>query len=378
MIAFSVIEARVRAVLSIISVLLLVACAGTEKPRPADLGVNVALLGVKSVWTNEIGPVGFSLDPRAVGSNIFVASSDGTVAAIDTRTGVDVWRTKLDVSLSAGVGTDGKYAAVVSRENELIVLDAGKEMWRQKLNGVTLTAPLVAGARVFVMGADRTVVAFDAASGRRLWQQQRNSESLVLGQSGVMFAAHDILIVGMGGRLQGWSPQTGNIRWDVPIANGRGTNEIERLVDLVAGVSRVGDEVCVRSFQSAVACANVVKGSLLWSKTAVGSTGLSGDEIAIFGTESDGKVVSWRRTDGERLWVSERLRFRKLSPPVLVGRSLVIGDESGVLHFLSSVDGSSLNRIPTDSTPMVVAPVLVGQTLVAVTRRGGVYGFRPE
>ncbi|MFM2051681.1 MAG: hypothetical protein RL682_2172, partial [Pseudomonadota bacterium] len=162
MIAFSVIEARVRAVLSIISVLLLVACAGTEKPRPADLGVNVALLGVKSVWTNEIGPVGFSLDPRAVGSNIFVASSDGTVAAIDTRTGVDVWRTKLDVSLSAGVGTDGKYAAVVSRENELIVLDAGKEMWRQKLNGVTLTAPLVAGARVFVMGADRTVVAFDA------------------------------------------------------------------------------------------------------------------------------------------------------------------------------------------------------------------------
>lgn len=378
MIAFSVIEARVRAVLSIISVLLLVACAGTEKPRPADLGVNVALLGVKSVWTNEIGPVGFSLDPRAVGSNIFVASSDGTVAAIDTRTGVDVWRTKLDVSLSAGVGTDGKYAAVVSRENELIVLDAGKEMWRQKLNGVTLTAPLVAGARVFVMGADRTVVAFDAASGRRLWQQQRNSESLVLGQSGVMFAAHDILIVGMGGRLQGWSPQTGNIRWDVPIANGRGTNEIERLVDLVAGVSRVGDEVCVRSFQSAVACANVVKGSLLWSKTAVGSTGLSGDEIAIFGTESDGKVVSWRRTDGERLWVSERLRFRKLSPPVLVGRSLVIGDESGVLHFLSSVDGSALNRIPTDSTPMVVAPVLVGQTLVAVTRRGGVYGFRPE
>jgi outer membrane assembly lipoprotein YfgL len=377
-IALSAIEARMRAVLSIISVVLLAACASTEKPRPADLGVNVALLGVKSVWTNEVGPVGFSLDPRAVGPNIFVASSDGTVAAIDTRTGFDVWRTKLDASLSAGVGTDGKYAAVVSRENELIVLDAGKEVWRQKLNGVTLTAPLVAGARVFVMGADRMVTAFDAASGRRLWQQQRNSESLVLGQSGVMLAAHDILIVGMGGRLQGLSPQNGNIRWDVPIANGRGTNEIERLVDLVAGVSRAGSEVCVRSFQSAVACANVVKGSLLWSKTAVGSTGLSGDEIAVFGTESDGKVVSWRRTDGERLWVSERLRFRKLSPPVLVGRSLVIGDESGVLHFLSSSDGSSLNRIPTDSTPIDVAPVLVGQTLVAVTRRGGVYGFRPE
>jgi outer membrane protein assembly factor BamB len=234
------------------------------------LGVNVALIGVKSVWTNNVGSVGFPLEVRVVGFNVFVASSDGVVAAIDTRTGVDVWRTKLDASLSAGVGTDGKYAAVVSRENEVIVLDAGKELWRQKLNGVTLTAPLVAGARIFTLGSDRTVVAFDAASGRKLWQQQRNGESLVLGQSGVIFAAHDILIVGIGGRLQGLSPQTGSVRWDVPIANSRGTNEIERLVDLVSGVSRAGDEVCVRSFQSSVACANVVSGNLLWSKAAAG------------------------------------------------------------------------------------------------------------
>jgi outer membrane protein assembly factor BamB len=105
---------------------------------------------------------------------------------------------------------------------------------------------------------------------------------------------------------------------------------------------------------------------------------VGGDGKAIFGSESDGRVVSWRRSDGERSWVSDRLRFRKLTTPVLAGRALVVGDETGVLHFLSSEDGAPLNRISTDSTAIAAAPVLVGQTLVAVTRRGGVFGFRPE
>jgi outer membrane protein assembly factor BamB len=236
----------------------------------------------------------------------------------------------------------------------------------------------VAGARIFTVSADRTVSAFDAASGRRLWQQQRNGDPLVLNQAGVLLAVNDSLVVGIGGRLIGLNPQNGNIRWDVPVANSRGTNEIERLVDLVSGVSRIGDDICVRSFQSAVACVDSVKGGLLWSKPATGSTGLGGNTSAVYGSESDGRIVSWRRTDGVRLWISERLRFRKLTAPTVAGSSVVIGDDIGNLHFFSIEDGAPLNRIATDLTPIAVAPVLVGQTLVAVTRRGGVFGFRPE
>jgi outer membrane protein assembly factor BamB len=81
------------------------------------------------------------------------------------------------------VGSDGRYAAVVSRANELLVLDAGKLVWRQKLKVLTLTAPLVAGGRVFTQSTDRSVSAFDASSGQRLWQQQKTGDSLVLGQS---------------------------------------------------------------------------------------------------------------------------------------------------------------------------------------------------
>ena len=364
-----------------VSILLLtglVACSTPDVTKPADLGPNLALLGVKRVWNAAIGPVNFPLEVNVKGSQIYVASSGGTVAAIDSRTGGDVWRLALNTPLSAGVGSDGRYAAVVSRGNELITIDAGHEVWRQKLNALTLTAPLVAGERVFVLGADRSVAAFDVATGRKLWQQQRSAESLSLGQAGVLLPVGDTLVVGLGGHLLGLNPSNGNTVWDASVANSRGTNEVERLVDLVAGVSRAGDQLCVRAFQSAVGCTSIASGKAIWSKTAAGSTGIAGDSANLYGTESDGRLVAWKRSDGERLWVSERLRFRTLSAPVVAGRSLVLGDNSGTLHFLLREDGSPLNRMPTDGSPIAVTPVLVGSTLVAVTQRGGVFGYRPQ
>ncbi|MEN9437854.1 MAG: hypothetical protein RIR09_2509 [Pseudomonadota bacterium] len=357
---------------------LLAACAGPDRPKPADLGPNTALINVRPVWSSNIGRVALPLEVRVLGNQFFVASSDGTVAAIDADTGTDQWRATLGTKLTAGVGSDGRYSAVVNAENELIALESGKELWRQRLNALTLTAPLVAGERIFVVSSDRTVSAFDAASGRRLWLQSRSGDALVLGQSGVLLAVGDTLVAGIGGRLVGMSPLNGQSRWEAVLASGRGTNEVERLVDLVSGVSRSGNQVCARAFQSAVACVDTAKGTVLWSKSAEGSKGLDGDDTSLFGSEADGKIVAWRRSDGERLWSTDRLRFRILTAPLLAGRSIVVGDDAGTLYFLSRQDGTLLNRVTTDGSALAATPVLVGNTLVAVTQRGGIFGFRPE
>ena len=364
--------------LTIGAALMLTACAGSEKVKPIDLGPNVPLIGVRTAWTSNIGTITFPLQIRVVGNLLFVAGTDGNVAAIDARTGGDLWRVALGVKLSAGVGSDGRFSAVVTRENELIALDGGKEVWRQKLGAVTLTAPLVAGGRVFVLLADRSVAAFDASVGRKLWQQQRSGDALVLGRPGIAMAVGDTLVTGLGGRLVGMNPLNGKARWEAQVANSRGTNEVERLVDLVSGVSREGDNLCVRAFQSSVGCVDTSKGSAIWTKPASAATGLDGDATALFGAESDGRVISWRRADGERLWTSERLRFRNLSAPLLIGESIVIGDEMGTLHFLSRNDGAPLNRLTTDGSPIVSNLVLAGTTVVAVTQRGGVFGFKPD
>lgn len=363
-----------------VMVMALAGCAsGPDKPKPTELGPNAALINVRLAWTARIGPVDFPLDARAQGGAVTLAGSDGTVAALDATTGRDLWRATAGSAVGAGAGTDGRLAAVVTRTNDLVVFEQGREIWRESLGALVYTAPLVAGARVFVATANRAIIAFDGRSGRRLWNYTRPGEqTLVLRQSGVLLAVGDTLVAGIGGRLVGLNPLTGSVRWEVAVANPRGTNDVERLVDLVGGVSRDGDVICARAFQVAVGCVNAARGSLVWSKPASGAQGVHGNAQSLFGTEGDGRVLAWRRSDGERVWSVDRLRFRGLTAPLVIGRSVAVGDAQGYVHFLSREDGAPMGRVATDGSAVVAAPVLVGDTLVVVTRNGGVFGFRPD
>lgn len=351
---------------------------GAEKPKPVELSPNVALIAVRPAWTARVGEVNLPLTVNVSGGTVAAASGDGTVAVIDAATGRDLWRASAGGPLAAGVGSDGKLVAVVTRANELVALSGGKEAWRQKLPAVAYSAPFVAGARVFVLTADRAVTAFDGQSGRKLWTQQRPGEPLVLRHSGVLLAVGDTLVVGLSGRMVGLDPLTGAVRWEAPLATPRGINDVERLVDLVGSVSRVGDSVCARAFQASVGCVNAARGGVLWTKPANGTEGVHGDDRLVFGTETDGKVVAWKRENGERAWVTDRLQYRRLTAPLALGRSVVIGDNTGLVHMLSREDGTPLNRLTTDGSPVVAAPVVAGNTLVVVTRSGGIYGFVPE
>jgi outer membrane assembly lipoprotein YfgL len=349
-----------------------------EKPKPAELPPNAALIAVRAAWTARVGEVGLPLTVNVRGSTVTLAGSDGTVAAIDAATGRDLWRANIGGPLAAGVGSDGKVTAVVTRANELVALDNGKEIWREKLAAVAYTAPFVAGARVFVLTADRAVTGYDGQTGRKLWSQQRPGEPLVLRQGGVMLAVGNTLVVGLSGRMAGLDPLTGAVRWEAPLASPRGINDVERLVDLVGSVARDGETVCARAFQTAVGCVNAARGAVLWTKPSNGNEGLGGDGRLVFGTEADGKVVAWKSENGERAWITDRLQYRALTAPLSLGRSVVIGDNTGLVHMLSREDGTPLNRLTTDGSPVAAAPVVAGNTLVVVTRNGGVYGFVPE
>ena len=184
-------------------VIALSACASFEKPKPEPLEANPATLAVKEVWRVNLGATASPLEMRAVGATLWAAATQGDLSLIDAATGQVRARSSAGQSLSAGVGADKQFVAVVSRENQLIVQSEQKELWRQKIPSLVVTPPLVAGERVFVLATDRTVYAFDAANGRKLWTQQRSGESLLLAQAGLLTAVGDTLLVAQGGRLLG-------------------------------------------------------------------------------------------------------------------------------------------------------------------------------
>ena len=358
---------------------LLAGCAGgSARPKPAELPANVALVGVRQAWTARVPAVGFPLQVSVQGQQVTLAGSDGTVVTLDAASGRELGRVSAGGQLTGGVGSDGRVSAVVTRNNRVVALEGGRELWRQRLSTQSYTAPLVAGGRVFVLGADRSLSAFDARNGARVWHLERPAEPLVLRQAGMLQAVGNTLVAGLAGRMVGIDPDNGSVLWEAPIAAARGTNDVERLVDLVGGVSRQGNLLCARAFQNAVGCVDAASGNVRWTKPASGATGVAGDAERVYGTESDGRVLAWRADSGDRAWSAEHLRWRHLSGPLVLGRSVIVGDSTGLVHLLSREDGSPLNRFATDSSGIAATPVVAGDTLVLVTRNGGVYGFVPE
>lgn len=357
----------------------LAACSsGPNKPRPADLPPPAAVMGTQLVWSAQVGAGPAQVAPRAVADRLFVAGAGNSVVALAAESGKELWRLALAAPVMAGIGTDGDTVAVVTQYNDLVAMAAGQQLWRMRLGASAQTAPLVAGRRVFVLAADRSVTAFDGQTGKRLWTQARTGEPLVLNQPGTLLAVGDTLVAGLGGRLVGLNPLNGSVRWEASIATARGTNEVERLVDIVGPVRRVGNSICARAYASAVGCVDATNGRVTWTKPALGFQGLGGDERLVFGSESDGRVQAWQRSSGEAVWSMDRLKYRELTAPVALGRVVAVGDGTGLVHLISREDGAEMARLSTDGSPIVGAPLLVGPSLVVQTRNGGVYAWRPQ
>ena len=356
---------------------LLAAC-GADRPKPTPLEPFTSKIAGRQVWSARVDKVQFPLVVAARSGSFVAAGGDGTVLALDAQTGRELWRAKAGAPLGAGVGSDGRFSSVVTRDNELVTFDAGNEVWRKRLPARVSTPPLVAGERVFVMGVDRVVMAFDLQDGRRLWTVQRPGDALTLAQAGVVSAYKNLLLVGQGARLTALDPLKGSVRWEAPIGTPRGTNEVERLADLIGPLQRLGDTVCARAFQLAVGCVDAERGTLLWTRNSAGINAVGGDADLLFGADASDRITAWRTASGDVAWTSEKLLYRGLSAPMSAGRTVVFGDVEGQLHFLSRETGETLLRLPTDGSQVVGPPVLSGTTMLVATRAGGLFAFRPE
>jgi outer membrane protein assembly factor BamB len=171
-------------------------------------------------------------------------------------------------------------------------------------------------------------------------------------------------------------PLRGTAQWEVAMATPRGTNEVERLADLLGPAVRQGDRVCARAFQSAVACADAAKGSLLWSRNVGGVNAVGSDADLVFGADASDRISAWRASSGDVAWTNEKLLYRGLSGFVAAGPNVVFGDSDGFVHFLSAATGEQQLRLPTDGKAVVGVPLLVNGSLIVTTQGGGVYAFR--
>ncbi len=348
---------------------------GDAKSRPAPLETLSGPATGRVVWSSKGENIGFPLSIATPGDRFVVASNDGVVRALAAADGRELWRGEAGAKLAAGVGSDGRFAAVVNRDNELVVLDAGRVVWKKPLPTPVVAAPLVAGERVFVLTLDRQVLAFDALDGRKIWELKRPGEPLTLAKAGVLLAYKDTLVVGQGPRLAGVDPLQGSLRWEASVATPRGTNEVERLADLVGPAVRQGELICARAFQSSVGCVNAERGSPLWNRLVGGANGVGADDRIVVAGDASDRLSAWKLANGDLAWSADQFQLRKLSAPLVLGGQVLVGDFEGQVHLLDRDTGKTRSRTATDGSA-IVATALQGQTALFATKSGGLFAIK--
>ncbi|KWR85977.1 outer membrane protein assembly factor BamB [Cupriavidus sp. IDO] len=352
-----------------------------NKHPPAELKPLSATLSVRQAWKADVGKSGpYTMQPVAAGNNVYVSSNGGNVMALDGASGRTLWKAKTDLDLTSGPGSDGSVTAVAGEKGAVYAFDAsGKQIWKKQVNGEVLSAPLVGNGLVVVRTTDTRVLGLDAETGERRWIYQRSQTPLNLRAAmGMVFAGDGIVMGFPGGKLGVLTPGNGVLRWESTISYPKGVSEIERLNDVTGQPMVNGRQVCATTFQGRVACLELANGQPQWGKDFSSPTGLAQDDTALYASDEQSVVHAFDRQNGNERWKNDQLRNRRLGAPLVLGRSVVMGDFEGYVHFLSREDGQVVARMKTDGSAVNAAPVVSGQTLVVQTRDGDVYGYVPN
>ena len=350
--------------------------SGPDKPKPSELPAVTGTTPLKVLWSNRVGAGGIGFQPVFAAGSVWVASRDGTVARIDAENGKTLWQVEIGKPLVAGVGCDGDVVVVAARDGTLIALDAdGKPKWTVPLSNEVVTVPAVAFGVVIVRASDNRVSAYDTDTGKRRWTFQRQIPSLVLRQTGVVAMAAGTTYVGLpGGRLAALSLQNGAVRWEAAVSQPKGSNEIERISDVVGAPQVNGRDVCAVSFQGRIGCFDAPSGRATWARDLSSSRGLDMDARMVVTVDERDQVHAFSTT-GASLWRNEQYRLHRLSAPLLLSAMVVLGDGKGLVHGLARDDGAAVGRVETDGSAVITAPVLAGRIAVVQTSKGGVFGI---
>lgn len=343
---------------------MLAGCSTSGKrPDPSPLPEFKQTLKVREQWSGNLGGLNDSLlRPAFSGASVYAAGQRGSVARFDAA-GRRVWRADADVRLAGGVASDGALVVLTGANGELIAFDAadGSKRWQVDLGGEALGTPLIADDHVIVRVGDFQVAAYAVADGKRRWVYQRAQSPLTLRTHTGFARAGDLLLVGFsGGKLVALSLSAGLQRWEASIALPRGANELERMADVVGEPLLLGDMVCASAFQGRVACVERSNGQLRWGRDLPSAVGISAADDKIYVTDADDAVFALDVSTGATHWKQDKLSYRQLVRPLVVGEHLVVADAQGYIHVLDRHTGQFLARARADSSgaasPMLALP----------------------
>ncbi len=259
--------------------------------------------------------------------------------------------------------------------------------WRASVAGTTqnrrlVASPVAKDGRIYVIDANQKVSAFDAASGKRIWERQlesANPKSDKHAIGGGLAIAGDRLLVTSGfAYIEALSLADGSPIW-------------HRRVDspMSGSPAILGNRAFVTSSNNEFYAINIQTGEIEWNDQAIAesarvlsspSPAVNNDLLVV--PYSSGELIAYLPANGRRLWQDTLTTVGRYTPLSAIndiaGRPTI---EDGIVYaashsgVLAAIDARSGARIWEASFGSRLGPVIVGDFLFVVGTDGKVGAF---
>ncbi|MED5408639.1 MAG: outer membrane protein assembly factor BamB, partial [Pseudomonadota bacterium] len=291
----------------------------------------------------------FLLTPSIQSGRIYAAEPRGRIFALDAQTGKVIWKHDLDQPLAAGMGAGQGRLVIATREGEVVALDTerGEIQWRQKMGTEILAQPVLTEQRVLLRSGDGQVIGVDLDSGNILWRVRRSVPALTIrGLSAPLVIDSTALIGFASGRLSGIDIDSGAELWSARIFRAKGSNEVNRLVDIDTDPYWMDDRLVIAGFQAKISALSLKTRRIDWESNQSTLRPLSSVGEILLVTTDDGSVRGLDATSGVGVWSQSALLGRGVSGPHGLDETglAVVGDYKGILYLIDARTGNLVGR----------------------------------
>ena len=351
-------------------------------------------------WSRRIGAGDgkrhqISTAPVAQGGQVYTLDSQSMVTAID-ETGTILWQSELGKSSDAlkdasggGLAVGGTQLFVTTGFGTVVALDtaSGAELWTQDLASYGGASPTVYDDLLYIAARDGAAWAIDTSNGRIKWQVA--GPTVAASHTGgpgpavsdkyavFPFGTGDVLASFRKGGLRSWSSGLSGARLGLASTQVR---------DLTGQPVIEGSSVYLASSAGRMAAVDLNTGLRIWTAKQ-GSQGhilVAGG--AVFAVSDAGNLIRLSKDDGALIWstplpkfteksVKSRAKIHAHYGPILAGGRLILASSDGLIRQFNPADGTLITTVDLPSGA-ASAPIVVNGTLYVLSTKGDLLAFR--
>ncbi len=329
-----------------------------EEEGPAELFAINESVAIYTDWAESFGNENNfgRLIPSVYEGKVYFINSEGYLASLNEESGKVEWSKNTNDTVSGGIDVNFKTITYGTLDGDLVALNYrdGKELWRSKASSEILTPPTTDGNMLIAQTGDGRIAGYDFKSGERQWFHQTTLPRLTLRGTSRPYINQGFIFTGFAnGKIAMIYPDSGAIRFEIPVTINEGKSELERIIDIDGQSLITNDLLIAASNQGNITAINLREGRPAWQEDISTIKDLTANGNRVVAVDEKDTVKAFGVATGAILWEQNDLKLRKLTSPVSIKNLIAVGDLEGYVHLLDAKNGDFLGRKKISRKPIL-------------------------